>query len=186
MVSQGVPMILSGDEAGVTKFGNNNTYCHDNELNWMDWGMLEKNADLYNFAKHITRFRRGHPVLRSRTHFQHRDYVGSGYPDISFHGTEAWNPDFAASSRCLAFMLDGAHAKSGTLVDDSIYVAMNSYWDSLFFELPSLPLGQKWHLAVNTDMPSGDDIYAIGTEPLLDDQNRFLVGGRATVILIGK
>ncbi|NIJ53942.1 glycogen debranching protein GlgX [Dyadobacter arcticus] len=186
MVSQGVPMILSGDEMGVTKSGNNNTYCHDNELNWVDWGLLDKNSDIYNFAKHITKFRRAHPVLRSRTHFQHRDYVGSGYPDISFHGTQAWQPDFAPSSRCLAVMLDGAHAKSGTILDDSIYIALNSHYDALFYELPTLPNGQSWHLAVNTDMPSGEDIYAIGNEPRMDDQGRFLVGGRATVILIGK
>ncbi|WP_439558223.1 glycogen debranching protein GlgX [Dyadobacter sp.] len=186
MVSQGVPMILSGDEMGVTKNGNNNTYCHDNELNWVDWGLLEKNADLFNFSKHIMHFRRAHPVLRSRTHFQHRDYVGSGYPDISFHGTQAWHADFSASSRCLAFMLDGAHAKGGTIVDDTIYVALNSYWDALYYELPQLPNGRNWYLAVNTDMPSGQDIYEIGKEPKLDDQGRFLVGGRATVILVGK
>ncbi|WP_031528068.1 glycogen debranching protein GlgX [Dyadobacter crusticola] len=186
MVSQGVPMILSGDEMGVTKNGNNNTYCHDNELNWVDWGLLEKNADLFNFSKHIMHFRRAHPVLRSRTHFQHRDYVGSGYPDISFHGTQAWHADFSASSRCLAFMLDGAHAKGGTIVDDTIYVALNSYWDALYYELPQLPNGRSWYLSVNTDMPSGQDIYEIGKEPKLEDQGRFLVGGRATVILIGK
>jgi isoamylase len=186
MVSQGVPMILSGDEVGVTKSGNNNTYCHDNELNWLDWSLLDKNADIYYFAQRITRFRRAHPVLRSRTHFQHRDYVNSGYPDISFHGTQAWHADFSASSRCLAFMLDGAHAKSGTIEDDTVYVAMNSYWDALYYELPALPNGRNWYLAVNTDMPMGQDIYDIGKEPKLDDQGRFLVGGRATVILIGK
>lgn len=186
MVSQGVPMILSGDEMGVTKYGNNNTYCHDNELNWTDWSLLEKNADLFNFAKQIFRFRKAHPVLRSKTHFQHRDYVNSGFPDISFHGTQAWSPDFGSSSRCLAFMLDGAHAKTGTIRDDMVYVAMNSYWDALYYELPTLPVGRNWYLVVNTDMPTGQDAYGVGTEPKLEDQTRFLVGGRATVILIGK
>ncbi|MCE7068576.1 glycogen debranching protein GlgX [Dyadobacter sp. CY326] len=186
MVSQGVPMILSGDEVGVTKNGNNNTYCHDNELNWLDWSLMEKNADIFYFAQRITRFRRAHPVLRSRTHFHHRDYVGSGFADITFHGTQAWQPDFSSSSRCIAFMLDGAHAKSGTIQDDSIYIAMNSHYDALYYELPPLPNGQSWHLAVNTDMPSGEDIYDIGKEPKLEDQGRFLVGGRATVILVGK
>lgn len=186
MVSQGVPMILSGDEVGVTKSGNNNTYCHDNELNWLDWSLMEKNSDIFYFAQRITRFRRAHPVLRSRTHFQHKDYVGSGFADITFHGTQAWKPDFSSSSRCIAFMLDGAHAKSGTIQDDSIYIAMNSHYDALYYELPPLPNGKSWHLAVNTDMPSGEDIYDIGKEPKLEDQGRFLVGGRATVILVGK
>ncbi|MBE9461779.1 glycogen debranching protein GlgX [Dyadobacter subterraneus] len=186
MVSQGVPMILSGDEMGVTKFGNNNTYCHDNELNWTDWGLLKKNADIYNFARHILRFRRAHPVLRSATHFQHRDYVGSGFPDISFHGTQAWKPDYSDSSKCLAFMLDGAHAKNGSIKDDMIYVAMNTYWDALYYELPVLSAGRNWYLAVNTSMPSGEDIFEIGKEPILSEQGRFLVGGRSTVILVGK
>lgn len=186
MVSQGVPMILSGDEMGVTKYGNNNTYCHDNELNWTDWGLLKKNADIYNFSRHILRFRRAHPVLRSATHFQHRDYVGSGFPDISFHGTQAWKPDYSDSSKCLAFMLDGAHAKNGTIKDDMIYVAMNTYWDALYYELPVLSAGRNWYLAVNTSMPSGEDIFEIGKEPILSEQGRFLVGGRATVILVGK
>ncbi|MCF0040607.1 glycogen debranching protein GlgX [Dyadobacter fanqingshengii] len=186
MVSQGVPMILSGDEVGVTKSGNNNTYCHDNELNWLDWSLMEKNSDIFYFAQRITRFRRAHPVLRSRTHFQHKDYVGSGFADITFHGTQAWHPDFSSSSRCIAFMLDGAHAKSGTIQDDSIYIAMNSHYDALYYELPPLPNGKTWHLAVNTDMPSGEDIYDIAKEPKLEDQGRFLVGGRATVILVGK
>ncbi|WP_159471389.1 glycogen debranching protein GlgX [Dyadobacter sp. 3J3] len=186
MVSQGVPMILSGDEMGVTKYGNNNTYCHDNELNWTDWGLLKKNADIYNFARHILRFRRAHPVLRSATHFQHRDYVGSGFPDISFHGTQAWKPDYSDSSKCLAFMLDGAHAKNGTIQDDMIYVAMNTYWDALYYELPVLSAGRNWYLAVNTSMPSGEDIFEIGKEPILSEQGRFLVGGRSTIILVGK
>ncbi|MCF0056202.1 glycogen debranching protein GlgX [Dyadobacter sp. CY356] len=186
MVSQGVPMILSGDEMGVTKFGNNNTYCHDNELNWTDWGLLKKNDDIYYFARHILRFRRAHPVLRSATHFQHRDYVGSGFPDISFHGTQAWKPDYSDSSKCLAFMLDGAHAKNGSVKDDMIYVAMNTYWDALYYELPALSSGRNWYLAVNTSMPSGEDIFEIGKEPILAEQGRFLVGGRSTVILVGK
>lgn len=83
-------------------------------------------------------------------------------------------------------MLDGAHAKNGTITDDTIYVALNTHWDGLYFELPQLPNGQSWYLAVNTDMPSGEDIYDIGKEPLLEDQNRFVVGGRSTVILVGK
>ncbi|GAB2784702.1 glycogen debranching protein GlgX [Rhabdobacter roseus] len=186
MVSQGVPMILSGDEMATTKGGNNNTYCHDNELNWVDWSLLEPKQDIFHFAQRITKFRRAHPVLRSATHFEHRDYVGSGYPDISFHGTQAWQCDHSESSRCLAFMLDGAHAKRGTILDDTIYVAANMYWDALYYELPVLPEGKKWHLAVNTDMPSGQDIFEIGKEPMIEDQQRFLVGPRATIILIGK
>jgi glycogen operon protein len=186
MFSQGVPMILMGDEAGRTQHGNNNTYCHDTEINWLDWSLFEKNADLFRYAKMITHFRHAHPVLRNRYHFQHRDYVGSGYPDISFHGTQAWNCDWSFSSRVFAFLLCGKHAKQGTANDDFIYVAMNMYWDALNFQPPSLPEEMKWHIFSNTGMPSPEDVHDIGQEPVLAEQNNILVGPRSVVVLVGR
>ncbi|MEP7284715.1 MAG: glycogen debranching protein GlgX [Chloroflexota bacterium] len=186
MVSQGVPMILMGDEAGRTQWGNNNTYCHDNELGWFDWTLVEKNADLVQFFQHIINFRRSHPVLRNRFHLSQRDYVGSGYPDISWHGTEAGQPDWSEAARALAFMLCGKHARGGKVHDDYIYVAMNSYWDALWFHPPQLPSGMKWHIAVNTMMTSGQDIYPVGSEPVLEVQDAIMLGNRSTVILVGR
>jgi glycogen operon protein len=112
MVSQGVPMILMGDEVGLRQNGNNNTYCHDNELNWLNWDLLKTNASLFRFVKNSIAFRNAHPVLRNKYHFQNRDYVGSGYADITWHGTQAWNADWSPSSRTIAFMLCGKHAKA--------------------------------------------------------------------------
>ena len=186
MLSQGVPMILMGDEMGRTQYGNNNTYCHDNELNWLNWDLLNKNADLFAFAKHITNFRRQHPVLRNKAHFRNADYVNSGYADISFHGTRAWNADWSASNTVFAFMLDGSHAKKGFLKDDTIYVAINMYWDALDFELPQLPDNMKWHVSVNTAMAHPDTFFQINKEVLLENQNAFTVGGRSLIVLIGK
>ena len=77
MVSQGVPMLLMGDEVGHTKHGNNNTYCHDNELNWFDWRLIRRNKTIYRFTQNIIRFRKKHHILRSRTFFHHQDYVGN-------------------------------------------------------------------------------------------------------------
>ncbi|MBE2267126.1 MAG: glycogen debranching enzyme, partial [Anaerolinea sp.] len=187
MVSQGVPMILMGDEVGRTQNGNNNTYCQDNLLNWFDWSLVESNADLLKFFQNVIAFRRAHPVLRSRTHFAHSDYTGSGLPDISFHGTEAWKPDWSGGNQhTLAFMLSGDHAKGGTVRDDHIYVAVNTYWDALSFGLPQLPRGARWHVAVNTSMPSGQDIWQPGSEPLLGDQTSVWVGNRSVVVLVGR
>ncbi len=117
MVSQGVPMILMGDEVGRSQRGNNNTYCHDNELSWLDWTLLQSNKDMFRFFKHCIAFRNAHPVLRSRSHFRNEDYVGSGYADITWHGTQAWNADWSDSSSTIAFMLCGKHAKEGTAED---------------------------------------------------------------------
>jgi isoamylase len=186
MVSQGVPMILMGDEVARTKHGNNNTYCHDNALNWFDWSLVEKNADLFHFFKNIIAFRNAHPVLRNRWHFSNRDYMHSGYTDISWHGVQAWHADWSETSRVLAFMLDGKHAKNGSAHDDTIYVALNMYWDALPFELPKLPFGMQWHMAVNTSMPSPLEIFEPGTEPVIGDQTHVLVGGRSITVLVGK
>jgi isoamylase len=86
LTSQGVPMLLMGDEMGRTQYGNNNTYCHDSELNWLDWGLLERYAGLFRFASRMIAFRKAHSVLRNAWHLRNADYVRSGYPDISWHG----------------------------------------------------------------------------------------------------
>ncbi len=185
MVSQGVPMILMGDEAGRTKKGNNNTYCHDNDLNWFDWNLVKKNASLFRFAKHIIAFRHAHPVLRSPYHLTNRDYKGSGYADITWHGTQAWNADWDDGSKVLAFMLCGKHAQGGQVEDNYIYVALNMHYQGLPFEIPQLPSGLQWHIVANTGMASPDDIYPAGSEVPLNEQH-FIVGDRSVVILMGK
>lgn len=184
MVSQGVPMILSGDEIGRTKNGNNNTYCHDNHLNWLDWSLLEKNADLFKFFKNCIAFRKAHPVLRNPDHFQNRDYVGSGYPDISWHGTKAWYADWS-TNHTIAFLLCGKHAKQGLVEDNYIYVAVNMHWETQWFEIPGLPSERQWKIFANTGANSPEDSWEPGTEPLLENQNGLLLRDRSVVILVG-
>ena len=184
LVSQGVPMLLMGDEMGRTQRGNNNTYCHDNELNWLDWSLLAENRELFRFVKSVIAFRRAHPVLRGREHLQNRDVVGSGQADVTWHGRRAFHPE--DNSRELAFMLCGKHARGGTEEDDPVYVAMNMHWDPWTFELPEAPDGKAWHVAANTGAPSPGDAYLPGTEPALPEQGHLLVGGRSVVILVGR
>lgn len=186
MVSQGVPMILMGDEVGRSQQGNNNTYCHDNELNWLDWSLLGTNDRLFQFFARCTAFRQAHPVLRNRDHFRNADYVGSGYADITWHGTKAWNADWSESSRTLAFMLCGKHAKEGTVTDNYIYVAMNTDYLAHWFELPGLPDSMQWHVFANTGASPGEECWIPGTEPRLDNQSGLLLGDRTVVILVGK
>jgi len=148
--------------------------------------LLGRNADLVRYMRGMVHFRHVHPVLRNRYHFQHRDYVGSGYPDISFHGIQAWNCDRSFYSRVFAFLLCGEHAKQGALQDDFIYAAMNMYWEALNFQPPSLPECMKWHVFANTGVPSPKDIHEIGQEPMLEDQNNILVGPRSIIVLVGR
>ncbi|MDI6402321.1 alpha-amylase family glycosyl hydrolase, partial [Balneolaceae bacterium ANBcel3] len=186
MLSRGVPMLHMGDEVAHTKGGNNNTYCHDNELNWFNWKDVGKNEDILRFVKTMIRFRKQYSVLRDRFHFHHQDIRGTGYPDLSFHGVQAWNADWSPSGRVLAFMLDEGQMNNGKKKNPVIYVAMNMYWEALPFELPELRDGKKWYMSVNTDMPSPEDIYASGKEPKLQHQKEVLAGPRSIVILIGK
>jgi len=182
MVSRGVPMMLMGDEVGRSQRGNNNAYCHDNELTWLDWRLFETNHDIFTFFKWCIAFRHAHPVLRSRDHFHYEDRVGSGYTDISWHGTRAWHPNWDHDAHTLAFMLDGEHA----VMDDFIYVAMNMHWEDHVFEVPGLPEGMRWHQFVNTGDHIPKKIYEPGSEPVLDDQYRLVMGSRSVAVLVGR
>ncbi len=184
MVSQGVPMILQGDEVGCTKYGNNNTYCHDNELNWFDWSLAEKNEELFRFFKHIIAFRHAHPVLRNKHHLSNQDWKGTGYADITWHGTRAWKADW--NGNVVAFLLNGQYVKEGADEDDFIYVAMNMHWDALPFEVPGLPPEFQWRISANTGNSSPEDIFPAGEEPVIEDQRSVLVGGRSVIILVGR
>ncbi|MBF2000115.1 MAG: glycogen debranching protein GlgX [Synechococcales cyanobacterium M58_A2018_015] len=186
MVSQGVPMLLMGDEMGRTQLGNNNAYCHDSELTWLNWTLLETNAAFFRFVQNCIAFRHCHPVLRNRHYARQEDYMGSGYPDISWHGLQVGKPDWADYCRTLAFLCCGKHAKGGTAEDDFIYVAMNMHWQPYDFELPCLPLGMRWRSFVNTALQPPQDCWEPGTEPELADQTRIHVNERSVVILVGR
>jgi glycogen operon protein len=182
MISQGVPMILAGDEMGNTQFGNNNAYCQDNEISWLNWDNLAKNSDIFNYVKKIIAFRNSHPVLRSATHLQQKDLLDSGMPDVSWHGTKLWRPE----GHTLAVMYQGQHAKSCTVDDNSVYTAINMHWEMHGFELPPLPEGKQWHVFANTDLEPPDDIWDVGDEQLLENQDEILVGPRSVMILVSK
>lgn len=183
MVSRGVPMIYMGDEMARTKYGNNNTFCHDNNLNWLNWTDLEKNSDIFEFFKYCIHFRHHHPVLRNPEHFHHQDRVGSGYADISWHGTRAWFADWGDYVLTLAFLIDGTHAHSE---DDMIYFAMNMHWNDHVFEIPGLPEGMEWHVFANTSANVPCAIHPPGEEPRLNDQFHINIGARSIVILVGR
>ena len=184
MVSRGTPMILMGDEMGRTQGGNNNAYCQDNELNWLDWSLLDRNADIFEFFKYCIAFRHSHPVLRSKEHFHHEDRVGSGYADITWHGEQAWDVDW--SKMTLTFMLDGNHAREGGEQDDMIYVGMNMHWEDHVFALPALPPSVYWLLFVDTHESAPKHIFEPGREPELKDQHYMIIGARSVVIIVGR
>ncbi len=186
LLAHGVPLLLAGDEFAHTQAGNNNAYCHDSPLAWLDWGRLTACAGLHRFFRQMIAFRRAHPVLRPRHHLRGRVSVTSGLPDVSFHGTRAWWADYSPHSRVLAYLLDGSQARDGTVRDETIYAAFNSHWEALAFEVPAPPPGTRWHVFANTGLAAPDDICTPGTEPVLPRPSDLLVGGRSIVILVAR
>jgi len=186
LVSQGVPMISMGDEMGRSQGGNNNAYCHDAPWNWLDWSLLKTHAEMFRFTRAAIQFRHAHPVLRNPEHLTGKDVLGTGFPDISWHGVEAWKPNLEPWSRTLAFMLCGDHARDGAVKDEMIYVALNMHWEPHRFEIPRLTADRAWHRFADTFAASPDDIVEPGQEPRLAEQLGVEVGPRSVVILVGR
>ena len=134
-------MFLAGDEFGNTQFGNNNPYCQANIISWLDWNLFEKNRKLFEFFKFLIAFRKKHDPIR-----KHTSSCSYGFPEISVHDVNAWESNFREDSHYVGIMYAGRTKQ----LDDCVYLAVNTYWESLTIKLPKLPLGHYWYLAVNT------------------------------------
>lgn len=152
------PLIFMGDEFGNSQGGNNNPYCQDNETTWLNWRDLDKNRELFNFFCTLSRLRREHPVLHPQKEPRIMDYISCGYPDLSYHGQNAWRPQLESYSRQVGMMYCGKYAKTGKRKDDNFfYVAMNMHWESHELALPRLPRGLIWKPVMTTDISGVKD-----------------------------
>jgi len=183
-LSQGVPMISMGDELGRTQHGNNNAYCHDEEWNWLDWSPEHETPGLRRFVSLLVDFRRKHSQLRRADFFTGKDVQSCGFPDISWHGTVPWKPDWGTESRSIAYLIAGDRGASDSEAD-FIYAAFNMWHEPLVFGLPKLPPGMRWRLVVDTARPTPDDFNEAGSEPLVSDQSEITLTERSVVVLIG-
>lgn len=141
LLSRGVPMFLAGDEFGNTQFGNNNPYCQDNIISWLDWNLLKKNKQLFDFFKAMIAFRKKHDPVRKYT-----PVCEMGFPAMSAHDVSPWEDHFKEDSHYIGLMYAGR--TNGK--DDCIYVAVNTYWEPLHVKLPSLPLNMRWYQVADT------------------------------------
>jgi glycogen operon protein len=164
MLSQGVPMLLGGDEIGRTQRGNNNAYCQDNEISWYDW--LQVDDGLLQFTRRLIRLRRRHPVFSRRRWFQGRSIHGSDVSDIGWFtagGTEMSADDWKAGfAKSLAVFLNGqaipaSDERGERVVDDSFYVMFNAHHEPLDFRLPPADWGLRWTMVLNTN-DTGDEM----------------------------
>ncbi len=151
-LSQGIPMLLMGDEFMRTKRGNNNTYCQDSEYSWLDWSGREKAAEFFEFTQFMIRFRREHPSLRKRDFFTGRINPGCEAADISWHGPEPDKPDWSPESRFVALLVNGNCAVSDN-PDSDIYMVFNANDKPADIALPASICGGPWKLAFDTSKP---------------------------------
>lgn len=171
MCSRGIPMFLAGDEFGNTQFGNNNAYCQDNQISWLDWRLLERNQDIFRFFQYMIRFRKTHRVVRSSS-----EGGACGFPDISFHGiTPGHDGPFEDHEKYLGVMFAGWDRSTGPEV---VYVASNAWWEDLEVTLPELPVSMFWTLAVDT--------WAAEQHPVPLSDQHITVRGRSVAVLVGR
>ncbi len=143
MCSRGTPMFLAGDEFCNTQYGNNNSYCQDNEISWLDWSLLEKNHDFFEFFQFMIAFRMAHPVIRKRL----PDAV-CGMEPLRTHNINAEELNIPRDARTLSVCFAGYDRDKGR--DDLVYVSVNTYWQNVHITLPKINAHGNWHLAVNT------------------------------------
>lgn len=149
MLSHSTPLIFMGDEIGNSQKGNNNPYCQDNAVTWLDWNGIKKNEELLAFWKSLVDFRKKHPILRPKRELRLMDDKSCGYPDLSYHGHNAWRPQTDGNFRQIGIMLCGKYAEGGD--DAFLYLAVNMHWEGHELALPKLPRGMKWEEALATE-----------------------------------
>ncbi len=155
LFAQGVPMILAGDEFANSQKGNNNPYCQDNAITWLDWGDVSRNQEIFEFTKRIILLRKQHAILHKQDEFRIMDTLSCGFPDISYHGEEVWRPDTENHSRNIGIMFCGKYAMQNRKEDNFFYVAINMHWIPHQFALPRLPDYLEWIEIENTNEKSG-------------------------------
>ncbi|MCR5418090.1 MAG: hypothetical protein K6E84_04170 [Lachnospiraceae bacterium] len=172
-LSQGVPFLQAGDEFGHSASGNNNPYCQDNEINWLSWRWDKMGERLLAYTKELIAFRRSHPVLHRKESMRIMDTISCGYPDLSYHGKNAWYAQMENYNRHLGIMLCGLYESlPGGRTDDFIYIAMNMHWIQHDFALPDLPQGYEWRLVCDTKDAGSDEEpagFLPSGSPLKDD-----------------
>lgn len=175
MTSRGTPMFLAGDEFCNTQFGNNNAYCQDNEVSWLDWRLLEEHQDIYQFYRYLIHFRKRHVVLHGKC-----KRALCGLPEVSLHGEQPWNPSYESGSGVIAAMMAGYDERRRR--DDIVYIAVNAYWETVNITLPELPGDLQWAVEVNT----GVEGHEIREVPVRLDTKQVCIGARSVMILVAE
>lgn len=155
MCSRGPAMFFAGDEFCNTQFGNNNAYCQDNIISWLDWKRLDEYQEIHDFFRFMIAFRKKYAILRKKT-----KPAICKIPEISIHNGFPWNGGTDNNSHLIGIMYAGRDEND--IRDDIVFYCMNAYWEPLVMQLPELPQGMQWQVAVNTntEFEDGKDMEA--------------------------
>lgn len=140
-LSQGIPLIFMGDEFGNSQMGNNNPYCQDNDITWLDWSNLKNHEGLHAYVKQLIRFRKDNELFNVSDHILNA--CSNGLPNISYHGTEAWKLSLDESMLHIGVLLNG--------IDSSCYIAINMHWEKQYLALPHVNKNTDWELVFSTE-----------------------------------
>ena len=178
LCSRGPAMFFAGDEFCNTQFGNNNAYCQDNIISWLDWSRLEEFKEIHDFVRHMIQFRKEHPILRKMT-----KPSSCQFPEISVHNGTPFNASTDYKTKLIGIMYAGRNEEDKE--DDIVFYCMNAYWEPLVMQLPVLPNGKHWHVDTNTNAEyfDGED-FTEKTELL--GVNTIRVPARTTIILVAE
>lgn len=178
LCSRGPAMFFAGDEFCNTQFGNNNAYCQDNIISWLDWSRLEEFKEIHDFVRHMIQFRKEHPILRKMT-----KPSSCQFPEISVHNGTPFNASTDYKTKLIGIMYAGRNEEDTE--DDIVFYCMNAYWEPLVMQLPVLPNGKHWHVDTNTNAEYFDgENFTAKTELL--GVNTIRVPARTTIILVAE
>lgn len=173
MMSRGIPMFYAGDEFCNTAFGNNNAYCQDNIISWLDWNRFKKYKDVFEFFKHVIEFRKENNVIKRKGKF-----CSLGFPPVSTHGIKPFENQYDNNTKYIGVMYAG---KSETKAEEDqiVYIGVNTFWEEVYVELPYVGDRYVWKLYVNTT----DELGYVAEKNITLPDSKFRMGPRSVIII---
>lgn len=182
LLSQGVPYLFGGDEFANSRYGNNNSYCQDNETGWVKWRKTGFAKEILAYTRFLIGLRKANSILHMKDELLAMDPIGCGYPDISYHGIEAWRPDLSYISRIVGILLCGKYSPEK---GESFYIACNMHWENHELALPKLAKNKKWIKIADTFQPIGhftEDLKENEAKAKAGEERVFSIDSRSIAI----
>ena len=181
--SQATPFFFMGDEWGKSAAGNNNPYCLDQDITWQKWNLKKQEKERLNYVTEMIAFRKAHNILRQKAPLRSMDYLSCGYPDLSYHGKEAWKPDFDFEDRQIGVFLCGAYEFDEKNKDKHMYLIYNMHWEEKKIAFPKIESGLDWKLVIDTARPE-EQVFVSEEEPAYLEDHVISIPGRSIRVYV--